>query len=167
MGAWEGAPRAACYTPATLAAIAADPAGWAPPGGGESQAAVEARMAAYVATSILPALAPGGPPAVLVGHGLAIKCLLRRVLAADPARFAIRNVRLDNTSVTEVGVCGAGEGWWAGWGAEGGGGGGGGEASGDGALPHPRDAWHVLRVNDAAHCEGLGGGGGGEERVGR
>ena len=147
MGAWEGGDRAACYNAETLTAIDADPTGWAPPGGGESQAGVEERMAAYVASSILPSLVPGGPPGVLVGHGLAIKCLLRRILGADPAVFAARNVRLDNTGITEVGLSGNG-----GW---------------SGAVR--RDAWHVLRVNDAAHCEGLGGGadGLGEERVGR
>ena len=139
MGAWEGADRAACYSPATLEDIDADPTGWAPPGGGESMAAVEARMAAYVASTILPGLSPGGPPAVLVGHGLAIKCLLRRILASDPATFAARNVRLDNTSITEVGLCGRAVlvGAWGGPGS------------------FRRDAWHVLRVNDTAHCEGL------------
>lgn len=146
MGAWEGGDRAACYNDDTLAAIDADPTGWAPPGGGESQAGVEERMAAYVASSILPTLVPGGPPGVLVGHGLAIKCLLRRILGSDPAVFAARNVRLDNTGITEVGLGGS-EDW-------------------SGAVR--RDAWHVLRVNDAAHCEGLNGGHeGGEERVGR
>lgn len=150
MGAWEGADRAACYSPATLEDIDADPTGWAPPGGGESMAAVEARMAAYVASTILPGLSPGGPPAVLVGHGLAIKCLLRRILASDPATFAARNVRLDNTSITEVGLCGRAVlvGAWGGPGS------------------FRRDAWHVLRVNDTAHCEGLGVHSG-EERVGR
>jgi broad specificity phosphatase PhoE len=154
MGAWEGAIRAATYTASTLAAVAADPLHWAPPGG-ESQAAVEARMAAYIASAVLPSLQPGGPPAVVVGHGLAIKCFLRRVLASDAAAFAARNIRLDNASVTEVGLCGAavpaaGGAAWPGWGGL------------------PRDAWHVLRVNDAAHCEGLAacGEGSSDERLG-
>jgi broad specificity phosphatase PhoE len=147
MGAWEGADRAACYSEAALAAIRADPAGWAPPGGGESQAAVEARMARYVARAVLPTLVPGGPPAVLVGHGLAIKCLLRRILASDPARFAARNIRLDNASLTEVGLCG--------------------EVEEEGGWPTARDAWHVLRVNDTGHCDGVGAWTGQEERFGR
>lgn len=149
MGDWEGADRAACYGgPGVLDAIRADPTGWAAPGG-ESQAAVEARMAAYLETAVLPTVAPGGPPALVVGHGLAIKCLLRRVLAADPARFAARNVRLDNTALVEIALCGSvAASPWPGWDAV------------------PRDAWHVLRVNDAGHCEGLDGSGGQEERLG-
>jgi broad specificity phosphatase PhoE len=68
----EGAPRAECYTPAVLAAISADPANFAAPGG-ESQAAVERRVTAFLLSSVLPRLEPGGPPAVVVAHGLAIK----------------------------------------------------------------------------------------------
>ena len=123
--------RAECYTPAALDAIHADPAGWAPPSG-ESQAAVEARVAGYIVESVLPAVEPGGPPALVVGHGLAIKCFLRRVLACEPHAFAARNLRLDNTSITEVGYDAAAA-----------------------AAGRPRDAWHVLRVNDAAHAVGL------------
>ena len=68
----EGQPRAACYTTEALAAIAADPVNFVAPGG-ESQANVERRVAAFVSEQVLPLLQPDGPPAVLVAHGLAIK----------------------------------------------------------------------------------------------
>ena len=129
MGAWSGRARADCYTPDALAAIAADPAGFAPPGG-ESQREVEARMVAYITDTVLPAAPPGGPPVVVCSHGLAIKTFLRAVLASDPAAFAARNVALDNTGIVEVAHDA--------------------RAAGEGRA---RDAWHVVRVNDAAHLE--------------
>jgi broad specificity phosphatase PhoE len=76
-GAWEGKPRGECYTPETLAAIAADPWNFAAPGGGESQRAVEERVIAHVTREVLPRLQPGGPPALLFAHGLAIKWCVR------------------------------------------------------------------------------------------
>ena len=131
MGEWSGQPRGECYTPTALASIAANPTGFAPPGG-ESQATVEARMVAHVTECVLPTAVPGGPPAIVVGHGLAIKTLLRAVTGADAASFAARNFALDNTGIVEVA-------WDGGAVAEG----------------RVRDAWHVLRVNDAAHLEGV------------
>ena len=126
MGAWSGKARELCYTKSARAAIDADPAGFAPPGG-ESQAAVEARVSACVA-GIMGGLAPGGGPGVAVAHGLAIKCFLRGVMHADAASFAARNIGLANTGIVEV--------------------------AHDGRASE-RERWHVLRVNDAAHLESL------------
>ena len=126
MGEWSGKERSRCYTESARAAMRADPAGFAPPGG-ESQAEVEARVAACV-KRIMGGLDLGAPPGVAVAHGLAIKCFLRGVLHADVDSFAARNIGLANTGIVEV--------------------------AHDGRVAN-RDAWHVLRVNDAAHLEGL------------
>ena len=68
----EGKPRGECYTPEVLARIAADPWRFAAPGG-ESQADVEARVTGFVARRVMPRLVAGGPPGIVVAHGLAIK----------------------------------------------------------------------------------------------
>lgn len=81
-GEWQGLVRSQCYTPELTAAFTADPWGTAwhfTPPGGESQHAVEARMTAYILGEVLPGLTPEAP-AVLVGHGMAIKvCRCHRV----------------------------------------------------------------------------------------
>lgn len=116
----EGRPRAECYTAEALRAIDADPWGFTPPGG-ESQRALEARVSRFVLDSALPRARPGGPPGVLVAHGLAIKCFARGVLGSAPAMTW--KLRLDNTAVVEFGFVEAG----------------------------PAAGWHLLRLNDAAH----------------
>jgi broad specificity phosphatase PhoE len=58
--------------PEVLERIAADPFTFAAPGG-ESQQELEARLASFVHRQLLPSLQWGGPPAVVVTHGLAIK----------------------------------------------------------------------------------------------
>lgn len=68
----EGQPRAQCYTAEVLKAIDADPWNFAAPGG-ESQKQLEERAAEYVLTHALPRLRPGGPPGLIVAHGLTIK----------------------------------------------------------------------------------------------
>jgi broad specificity phosphatase PhoE len=55
-----------------LERIAADAFTFAAPGG-ESQQELEARMCSFVHRQLLPSLQWGGPPAVVVTHGLAIK----------------------------------------------------------------------------------------------
>jgi hypothetical protein len=52
--------------------------------GGESQADVERRVAAFVEGKVLPRLEAGGPPAVVVAHGLAIKWCGRGIWAREP-----------------------------------------------------------------------------------
>ena len=60
MGEWEGALRAECYTPAALAAIAADPHNFSPPGG-ESQLQVRrARRCGSAAACGAPTSNPDG-----------------------------------------------------------------------------------------------------------
>jgi hypothetical protein len=151
----EGCLRTECYTQVVLDAIAADPLGFAAPGG-ESQGAVEARMMRIITDRVLPALTPGGPPAVIVTHGLAIKwyapalalgacvqhataCLppklqnctlllcsfLRGVLGSNP-RMTWK-IALGNASLTEVAWADAG----------------------------PAPGWHVLRVNDDKAVVGM------------
>eukprot|EP00775_Hariotina_reticulata_P012302 gene12302-12438_t len=68
----EGKPRPECYPPETLAVIKADPWNFAAPGG-ESQRQVEHRVTAFIEQSVLPTVSYGGPPGVVVFHGLAIK----------------------------------------------------------------------------------------------
>ncbi|WIA18626.1 hypothetical protein OEZ85_003332 [Tetradesmus obliquus] len=98
-GQWEGQPRSQCYTAEALERIAADPFTFAAPGG-ESQQELEARICAFVHRQLLPSLQYGGPPAVVVTHGLAIKCFLRSVLGSSPAMTW--KIATDNTSVTEL-----------------------------------------------------------------
>ncbi|KAL4424511.1 hypothetical protein ABPG77_006820 [Micractinium sp. CCAP 211/92] len=151
-GEWEGAVRRECYTPELTARFAADPWGlaWnfsAP--GGESQRQVEARMLAYLAECVLPGLEPGDR-AIVVSHGMAIKCLLRGILNSLPSMS--RNISMGNTAITEVGFVPRK------------GGGSSGSSNGSteataaaaaaaghgGVSPGPlgEGTWHVLRVND-------------------
>ena len=124
MGDWEGAPRADCYTPANLALIAADTHGFAAPGG-ESQLAVEERMMRHLLGAVLEAAPPGRAPALVVGHGMAFKCVLRPILGSD-ARMS-RKIALHNTAITEIGWVAAG--------------------AGGGLQP----GWHILSVNSTPH----------------
>ena len=87
--------------------------------------AVEQRFVQYVQQHILPALTAGGGPAIIVSHGMAIKCFLRSLLGSLPTMS--RQIALGNTAVTEVG-----------WLPSGGGGGGGGN-------------WNILSVNNLSH----------------
>lgn len=67
--------RAQCYSPELTAAFAADPWGTAwhfRPPGGESQHDVERRMTQFILGQVLARVTPDAP-AVLVGHGMAIK----------------------------------------------------------------------------------------------
>ncbi|KAF6255623.1 histidine phosphatase superfamily [Scenedesmus sp. NREL 46B-D3] len=119
-GDWEGQRRSKCYTPEVLERIAADPFTFAAPGG-ESQQELEARMSSFVHRQLLPILQYGGPPAVVVTHGLAIKCFLRSVLGSSPAMTW--KIETDNTSITELTWVQAG----------------------------PAAGWHLNRVNDTTH----------------
>jgi broad specificity phosphatase PhoE len=49
-----------------------DPWNFSPPGG-ESQRQVEERIKAYIMEEVMPVVKAGGPPAIVVGHGLAIR----------------------------------------------------------------------------------------------
>ena len=126
MGDFAGRLRSDVYSADVRATIAANPWDFKPPNG-ESQHEVEVRVRSFVEREVLPVAVPGGPPTVVVAHGLAIKCFLRHVLGSDAAMTW--KVRLDNCSITEVGF----------------------EED-----VTARDAgWHVLRVNDTAHLREL------------
>ena len=167
MGEWAGKDRKETYTPEVLERIRASPLDFAAPGG-ESQRQVEERVARCVEEKVLPAAAEaaaekrsssgGGsgssdktplPVVAVVAHGVSIKTLLRRVLASDPARFAAaRNIGLANTGICEIALDttrlksrSKKDG---------------GPSSEDsGASAVDREKWHLIRINDAAHLEGL------------
>lgn len=152
MGEWAGKDRKATYTPEVLSAIRDRPLDFAAPGG-ESQREVEERVARCIESEVLPAAAAeaarrGGrsssrngetkPPhpavvVAVVAHGVSIKTFLRRVLASDPRGFAAaRNISLANTGVCEVAA-----------------------AAAKAQDATDRERWHLIRINDAAHLEGL------------
>ena len=122
-GAWEGQPRAACYTDDVLAAMAADPweyvAPVGPSPGGvayESPRDVERRVAAFVTQYVLPKGhvtarevagldaydlgTSGHHTAIIFSHSMAIAHYLRQVTQCCPSTSW--KLRLDNTSITEV-----------------------------------------------------------------
>lgn len=123
MGHWEGAVRSECYTAQTLCQIDADPHNFAPPGG-ESQRKVEERMMSYISSTVVPAMSIE-KPSVIVGHGMAIKCLLRYILNSDPRMS--RKIALFNTAITELGYVQ------------------------EGMSANLQPGWHILRVNDTSH----------------
>ncbi|KAG1655104.1 hypothetical protein FOA52_015841 [Chlamydomonas sp. UWO 241] len=104
----------------SMGQIARYPGNFSAPGG-ESLRDVEHRMTRCVRETVLPHAVPGGPPVVVVSHGIAIKCFLRESLNSDVA--SLRKVDCHNTSVTEVAWVESGN----------------------------LQGWNVLRVNDTAH----------------
>lgn len=173
MGEWAGKDRKETYTAEVLARIRASPLDFAAPGG-ESQRQVEERVARLIEERVLPAAAAaeaaeknrtgGGdnsesskkalPVVAVVAHGVSIKTLLRRVLASDPARFAAaRNIGLANTGICEIALdttrtksfhsddpSKKDDGPSS-------------DSAAEAAVD--REKWHLIRINDAAHLEGL------------
>lgn len=171
MGQWAGKDRKETYTPQVLSEIRARPLDFAAPGG-ESQRQVEERVARCIEERVLPAAAElaakkkkcssgsggGGdgresssadaktlPVVAVVAHGVSIKTFLRRVLASDPHGFAAaRNIGLANTGVCEVALDTTRSL---------------GENPSNSTLSDSgsadRERWHLIRINDAAHLEGL------------
>ncbi|MCB9639367.1 MAG: histidine phosphatase family protein [Myxococcales bacterium] len=99
MGSWEGQPREKIYQPHILAQIKEDPWGFAPPGG-ESQRDVEMRMLSWVEETLLPGWQDQDRRVLIVGHGLAIRCLLRGILEFSPAHTY--KAILDNTGICQL-----------------------------------------------------------------
>ena len=64
--------RSGVFQPDIVAEIEASDGHFAP-FNGESQRQVERRMVNFIANHVLPSLSPGGSPALIVGHGVAIK----------------------------------------------------------------------------------------------
>lgn len=146
MGEWTGRRRAEVYTPDVLQQIQSQQLFFrapgfserdAPEGGpapaGESQLEVEERMASFVDGLLLAGsdahhAAHGGrePVVAIFSHGLAIRCLLRRLLGAHPG-FAVHS-ETKNTAISDV--------WYK-------------------AGGHNLDGWFVASMNDAAHLQAL------------
>ena len=172
MGDWAGKDRKITYSPEVLSRIRAEPLDFAAPGG-ESQRQVEERVARCVEGKVLPAAAAaaaaeeeektkssgggksgGGdisktllPVVAVVAHGVSIKTLLRRVLASDPSQFAAaRNIALANTGICEIALDTKLTRDFSP------------SKSGPAAASaSDRERWHLIRINDAAHLEGLAG----------
>lgn len=99
MGAFEGQPRAAVYTPEVLAAVSPNPWGWAPPGG-ESQAECGARLRAWLEREVVGWEADGAARVAVFTHGLAIRCLLTDLFGLDT--LAVMKLAVENTSITTL-----------------------------------------------------------------
>jgi alpha-ribazole phosphatase len=97
-GEWAGLSweEIAAQDPATHERFWADPVGLAPPGG-ESFAAVIARVAATIARL---SAAQSGRDIIAVAHGGPIRAAIATALALDPARAMA--VRVDNLSLTRL-----------------------------------------------------------------
>ena len=100
-GKWEGQPRDKIYTTETLAKINRDNWNFTPPEG-ESQRQVEERMYSWVEETLLAQYRAGQTSftAAVFTHGMAVKCLLRKVLDSNPSMTY--KIVLDNTSITQV-----------------------------------------------------------------
>mmetsp|Transcript_63587 Transcript_63587/g.168451 ORF Transcript_63587/g.168451 Transcript_63587/m.168451 type:complete len:271 (-) Transcript_63587:90-902(-) len=141
-GSWTGRNRADVYDAAFLEQVELEQCFFRPPGvshqdappsgeapRGESQWDVECRIAAFV-DNLLEAAGDGSQSAKdvrTVGifmHGVAIRCLLRRILGAS-ATSAL-HCDCQNTSITELVYD---------------------------TSPHNLAGWQVVRTNDAAHLE--------------
>ncbi|QMW01466.1 histidine phosphatase family protein [Spirosoma foliorum] len=94
MGDWEGQPRAQIYTEEVVQLMNAD--NWHYKcHNGESQFEVENRMYDFIKPFLsLPSEATIG----IVTHGIAIRCLLRKLLDSSPSMT--RKIQLNNTSLT-------------------------------------------------------------------
>jgi broad specificity phosphatase PhoE len=121
------------------------------PPGGESQRQVEQRMAEFLTHRVLPSLTPEAP-AIVVGHGMAIKCLLRGVLSSLPTMS--RSIATGNTSITELGFVPSPTAHNGSSNATSSGnhsGGKGGSVGINATLAGCGGSWHILRVNDLSH----------------
>ena len=97
-GDWEGQPRSEIYTSEMLAMINANNWEFTPPHG-ESQRMVEERMYSVVERNLL-LPAPKPETVAIFGHGMAIKCLLRKILGSSPSMTY--KMVLGNTSITRL-----------------------------------------------------------------
>lgn len=96
-GDWEGKLRSEIYTPEQLVEINSNQWLFTPPNG-ESQKEVEERMLAFISSEILSEHTEGN--FLIVGHGIAFKCLLRGILDIS-SQMAYR-LSIDNTSLTKL-----------------------------------------------------------------
>lgn len=96
-GDWEGKLRSEIYTPEQLAEINSNQWLFTPPNG-ESQKEVEGRMLDFISSEILEKYTKGD--FLIVGHGIAFKCLLRGILGIS-SQMAYK-LSIDNTSLTKL-----------------------------------------------------------------
>lgn len=96
-GDWEGKLRSEIYTPTQLEEINSNQWLFKAPGG-ESQKEVEERLLNFIETEILKKYAEGN--FLIVGHGIAFKCLLRGIL--DISSQMAYKLSIDNTSFTKI-----------------------------------------------------------------
>lgn len=96
-GDWEGKLRFEIYSPEQLAEINSNQWLFTPPNG-ESQKEVEERMLAFISSEITAKYAEGN--FLIVGHGIAFKCLLRGIL--DISSQMAYKLSIDNTSLTKL-----------------------------------------------------------------
>ncbi len=106
-GDWVGRLRTDIYTPEVLAQIEADNWNFKAPNG-ESQREVEERVYAWLEQQIQnPALE--GKTVLVFSHGVAIKCLIRKLLNSSPKMTY--KTRIDNTSMSKFRYT-SDKGWW-------------------------------------------------------
>lgn len=96
-GDWEGKLRSEIYTPEQLVEINSNQWLFTPPNG-ESQKEVEERMLGFISSEILDKYTEGN--FLIVGHGIAFKCLLRDIL--DISSQMAYKLSIDNTSLTKL-----------------------------------------------------------------
>lgn len=96
-GDWEGKLRSEIYTPEQLAEINSNQWLFTPPNG-ESQKEVEERMMSFIENSIISKYSEGN--FLIVGHGIAFKCLLRGIL--DISSQMAYKLSIYNTSLTKL-----------------------------------------------------------------
>ena len=99
-GEWEGKSREEMYTPEILAQINSNPWGFKAPGG-ESQREVEERMYGWIQQTYGQSMLFEKEPdlkAAIFTHGMAIKCLTRKILNYPPNQTY--HTVLYNTSIT-------------------------------------------------------------------
>lgn len=96
-GDWEGRLRSEIYTPERLAEINSNQWLFKAPNG-ESQKEVEERMMSFIEINIISQYSEGN--FLIVGHGMAFKCLLRGIL--DISSQMAYKLLIDNVSLTKL-----------------------------------------------------------------
>ncbi|MDR2950284.1 MAG: histidine phosphatase family protein [Prevotella sp.] len=96
-GDWEGRLRSEIYTPERLAEINSNQWIFKAPNG-ESQREVEERMMSFIENNIVSQYSEGN--FLIVGHGMAFKCLLRGILGIS-SQMAYK-LLIDNVSLTKL-----------------------------------------------------------------
>lgn len=96
-GDWEGGDRDCLLTPEVLKSVVDEAPHWRAPNG-ESHYEAELRMISFIQKNILDRYSEG--KFLIVGHGLAFKCLLQGILGLDPKMTY--KLGIDNISQTEL-----------------------------------------------------------------